>query len=122
MSPPNAFETLQLPATPLRGAVPVWHARVGAERLREVAIGIAAKGGRLAALWGSDERDRGDGFALHLALVVDDATLWLTTSLPADRPDYPDLADIFAAANRMQRAAYDLVGMRSSAADQRPWL
>ena len=30
--------------------------------------------------------------------------LWLTVPLPADRPEYPDLADIFAAANRMQRA------------------
>jgi Ni,Fe-hydrogenase III large subunit/Ni,Fe-hydrogenase III component G len=119
---PGTLDTLGLEPIPLRSAVPAWHARAGVERLREIAIGVAAKGGRLAALWGADERDRGQGFALHLALVVDDTLLWLTVPLPADRPEYPDLADVFAAANRMQRATYDLVGMRSTAADQRPWL
>ena len=122
MGPPSAFESLRLEAAPLRAAVPAWHARAGVERLREIAVGVAAKGGRLAALWGADERDRGEGFALHLALVVDDATLWLAVPLPAERPEYPDLADVFACANRMQRAAYDLVGIRSTAPDQRPWL
>jgi Ni,Fe-hydrogenase III large subunit/Ni,Fe-hydrogenase III component G len=122
MSPPGAFDSLQLQGTPLGGAVAAWHARAAPERLREIAIGVAAKGGRLAALWGADERDRGEGFALHLALAVDHALLWLTVPLPADRPEYPDLADVFASANRMQRAVYDLVGMRSTAADQRAWL
>jgi Ni,Fe-hydrogenase III large subunit/Ni,Fe-hydrogenase III component G len=119
---PGTLETLGLQATPVRGATAAWHARIGAERLREIAIGAAAKGGRLAALWGADERDRGEGFVLNLALVVDDATLWLAVQLPADRPEYPDLADVFPGANRMQRAAYDLVGIRPAAADQRPWL
>jgi len=35
---------------------------------------------------------------------------------------YPDLAPIFPAAGRMQRAAFDLVGIPSDADDQRPWL
>ncbi len=122
MHAPPAFDSLGLQPAPLRAALPAWHARAGVERLREIAVGVAAKGGRLAALWGADERDRGEGFALHLALVVDDATLWLAVPLPAGRPDYPDLADVFACANRMQRAAYDLVGIRSGAADQRQWL
>ncbi|MGE5792480.1 MAG: NADH-quinone oxidoreductase subunit C, partial [Bacteroidota bacterium] len=122
MSPPSAFESLRLEATPLRAALPAWYARAGVERLREIAVGVAAKGGRLAALWGADERERGEGFAVHLALVVDDATLWLAVPLPPERPEYPDLADVFAGANRMQRAAHDLVGIRSTAADQRPWL
>jgi Ni,Fe-hydrogenase III large subunit/Ni,Fe-hydrogenase III component G len=116
------LDSLHLDATPLRAAVPAWHAQAGVERLREIAVGVAAKGGRLAALWGADERDRGAGFVLNLAFVVDDATLWLAVPLPAGRPDYPDLADVFACANRMQRAAYDLVGIRAAAADQRPWL
>ncbi len=38
-------------------------------------------------------------------------------------PEFPDLADIFPAANRMQRAAFDLVGVRAAdAEDQRRWL
>jgi Ni,Fe-hydrogenase III large subunit/Ni,Fe-hydrogenase III component G len=116
------FGALGVAAAPLRSAVPVWHARAEVERLREIAIRASAKGGRLVALWGADERDRDAGFALHLAVVVDDATLWLTVPLPAERPEYPDLSDVFRCANRMQRAVHDLVGIRSAAADQRPWL
>ena len=35
---------------------------------------------------------------------------------------YPGLQTIFPAATRMQRAAYDLTGVRSDDPDQRPWL
>ena len=39
------------------------------------------------------------------------------------RPGYPDLAALFPAAGRMQRAAADLSGVRAvGAADTRPWL
>ena len=42
--------------------------------------------------------------------------------MPDANVHYPDLAPLFPAANRMQRAAYDLVGIHSDADDQRPWL
>ena len=116
------FDNLGLTLAPIRSAVPVWHARAGAERLRELCIAVAAKNGRLIALWGSDERSRAEGFALHLVLAVNASALWLTVTLPDDAPQYPDISDVFFAANRMQRAARDLVGIRSTAADQRPWL
>ena len=38
MSPPGTFESLRLEATPLRAALPAWHARAGVERLREIEI------------------------------------------------------------------------------------
>jgi Ni,Fe-hydrogenase III large subunit/Ni,Fe-hydrogenase III component G len=121
-APPAAFVSLGLRAAPVRSPLPAWHARAEVERLREIALGVAAKGGRLAALWGADQRDRGAGFALELAFVVDDATLWLEVPLAAGRPEYPDLADVFACANRMQRAACDLVGIRATGGDTRQWL
>jgi Ni,Fe-hydrogenase III large subunit/Ni,Fe-hydrogenase III component G len=108
--------------TQLRSAVPAWQARVEAMRLRDICVTAAARGGRLVALWSSDERDRDGGYALHLTLAVDGSMLWLTVPLPADAPQYPDISDVFLCANRMQRAAYDLVGIRSNGPDQRPWL
>ena len=42
-------------------------------------------------------------------------------SLPTSESTYPDLAVVFPAANRMQRAAFDLVGIASESEDQRPW-
>ena len=122
MTPPAALESLGLAATHVRSAVPAWHASADVERLREIAIGVAAKDGRLAALWGSDERDRDAGFALHLTFVIDAAALWLTVPLSANDPEYPDLADVFASAARMQRATFDLLGIRANGADRRAWL
>ena len=51
-----------------------------------------------------------------------DGLTLLEHTLPDADVHYPDLAPIFPAANRMQRAAFDLVGIPSDADDQRPWL
>src|SRR5690349_6986470 len=72
---------------------------------------VKASGGRFVALWGSDERDRGHGFALHVAFGLADGLALVTLPLPAEQPDYPDLAEIFPAANRQQRATADLLGI-----------
>jgi Ni,Fe-hydrogenase III large subunit len=49
--------------------------------------------------------------------------LWLEVPLPREDPRYPGIADIFPCANRMQRAARDLVGIEAQdAADRRKWL
>ncbi len=132
MTPASAFDGLGLDLARLRSAVPAWRARIGADRLREVGIALAARDARLVALWGSDERDRDAGFALHLTVAVDGAMLWLSVPLPEVAPHYPDLSDVFLCAGRMQRATHDLLGIRSSVPDpiandpftndQRPWL
>ena len=80
-----SFDGLRLSPIPLLGAVPAWHARVESGRLPEVCESARAQGGRLAALWGSDERDRGAGFALHLVLANGDGALWLTAELEIGR-------------------------------------
>jgi Ni,Fe-hydrogenase III large subunit/Ni,Fe-hydrogenase III component G len=78
--------------------------------------------GHLVALWASDERDRDRGFAVNVVLQDGDGLVLLEHALPSSESTYPDLAVVFPAANRMQRAAFDLVGIASEADDQRPWL
>jgi Ni,Fe-hydrogenase III large subunit/Ni,Fe-hydrogenase III component G len=105
---------------PLPGAVPAWHASVDGATLRLGAHQAWEKGGRLVALWGADG---GRGLAVHVALAVNEGLLWLTTSLPTQSPEYPELTDLFASAGRMQRAAFDLAGVRARGAeDTRRWL
>ena len=80
------------------------------------------QGAELVALWASDERDRGAGWRVRVALA-DDAGLAVVECTLPDVPDarYGDVSTIFPAAARMQRAAYDLVGVASDADDHRPW-
>jgi Ni,Fe-hydrogenase III large subunit/Ni,Fe-hydrogenase III component G len=105
---------------PLSGAVPVWHASVDGAAWRLTAHQAWERGGRLIALWGADE---GRSLAVHIALGMPEGLLWLSLPLPAQTPEYPDLSDLFPSANRMQRAAFDLVGVRArEAADTRRWL
>jgi Ni,Fe-hydrogenase III large subunit/Ni,Fe-hydrogenase III component G len=80
------------------------------------------QGGQLVALWASDERDRERGFCLRVLLKDAGGLTLLEHTLPGPGARYPDLAPIFPAANRMQRAAFDLVGVECDAEDQRPWL
>src|SRR5215472_5416257 len=80
------------------------------------------QGGQLVALWASDDRDRERGFTLRVLLKDADGLTLLEHSLPDEGARYPDLATIFPAANRMQRAAFDLIGVQCDADDQRPWL
>jgi len=79
---------------------------------------------RLVALWGSDERDRDakHGYALHAAFDLAEGLCCLTLPLSTDAPEFPDLALIFPAAERMQRALRDLCGITAQDGDQRPWL
>jgi Ni,Fe-hydrogenase III large subunit/Ni,Fe-hydrogenase III component G len=127
MAAANPFDGLGLDLAPVRSAVPAWRTRIAADSLRDACIALAARDGRLVALWGSDERDRDGGFALHLTVAVDGVLLWLSVPLPEAAPRYPDLSDVFLSAGRMQRATHDLLGIRATAPDpiandQRPWL
>ena len=111
---------------PSPGAAPVEHLVVPREELHGVCVDHHATGARLAALWGSDERDSGEGFALHVLLATASELIWLETPLTESDATYPDLSDVFAAANRLQRAMFDLMGLRAitvaGPADTRMWL
>ena len=106
----------------LPGEVAVWQARVDADQLLEFAAAAKTGGGRFVSLWGTDERDRGQGYALHVAVAVAEGLALLHLPLPAEKPEYPDLATLFPAADRLQRATADLLGIRAAGGDDRPWL
>ena len=89
--------------------MPVWHGRVDAQQWRTACRQVRDKGGRLVALWGADNSDRAEGYAVHAALTVQSGLLVIT--LPLAGESFPDISDIFPAANRMQRAVYDLFGV-----------
>ncbi len=114
---PLGITTARLPA-----AVPARRAPVSSGQLLNACRLAWERGGALAALWASDERDRGRGYAVNVALRDADGLLVLEYTLPDADAGCPDLAPIFPAANRMQRAAFDLLGVQSDSEDQRPWL
>lgn len=93
------------------------------EQLPALARAIREEGGQLLALWGSDDRHLGRGFGLHSVFLSSQGLVWTQADLPAARPEYPDLAAVFPQADRMQRAACDLLGLRArGAVDDRKWL
>ncbi len=106
----------------LPGAVPVRRATVNGETLRGICTAVHESGGLLHALWGCDERDREGGYLLRVALQDDAGLLLLELPVDAAQPCFPNVADTFPAADRMQRAVHDLLGLRPQEGDTRPWL
>ena len=113
---------LGLSAATLPGAVPAQRVPVSSGQFLAACRLAWEQGGRLAALWASDERDRARGYVVRAALQDDDGLTVLELTLPDADARFPDLTPIFPEANRMQRAAFDLVGVAADADDQRPWL
>jgi Ni,Fe-hydrogenase III large subunit len=80
-------------------------------------------GGKLVALWGSDENERHGCYALHVALVFGDGLLVLTLPVQHNKPAFPDLSDLFPAADRMQRSLTDMLGLHpTGGGNHRKWL
>jgi Ni,Fe-hydrogenase III large subunit/Ni,Fe-hydrogenase III component G len=109
------------------GAAHAWHALCDPGQWRAACDAMAAAGGRLGALWASDERDAQGGFAAHAVLVGYEGLLWLELPVAAPADGYPDLSAAFPCAKRMQRAAFDLVGLpaltpQGYRPDERGWL
>jgi Ni,Fe-hydrogenase III large subunit/Ni,Fe-hydrogenase III component G len=93
---------------------------VSHEEWREVALDVAAAGGRLVSLWASG--DDGTGTVIRAAFLGGQGGLVLTLPIADTDTPYPGIEDLFPAAARMQRAAADLSGVRSNGPDTRPWL
>jgi Ni,Fe-hydrogenase III large subunit/Ni,Fe-hydrogenase III component G len=122
---PITHPNLQLIKLP--GAIPAWSGEITPGDLQPICRIVRDGGGRLVALWGCDARgdmrERGNGYTLHIALVNEAGLICLSVPLPADLPGYPDISQIFPVANRMQRAAYDLLGIYAHEGhDHRKWL
>jgi len=108
--------------TKLPGAIPAWSGEIRSGDLQSICQRVRDGGGRLVALWGSDEREAGNGYALQLALVTEKGLICLSLPLSAAHPGYPDISGIFPAAERMQRAACDLLGIYPEGSNHRKWL
>jgi Ni,Fe-hydrogenase III large subunit/Ni,Fe-hydrogenase III component G len=107
----------------LAGAIPAWSGEIKHDDLLPICQVVQDGGGRLVALWGSDDRHQNKRFALHVALVTEKGLICLHVPLPAEKPAYSDVSSIFPVAGRMQRAAYDLLGIYAHEGhDHRKWL
>jgi Ni,Fe-hydrogenase III large subunit/Ni,Fe-hydrogenase III component G len=114
------LEGLDIEAERLPGAAKASHARVDAAQWITTCQRVREQGGRLIALWGSDERESG-GFTVRAALAARGGLVVL--SLPLAGDSYPDIGALFPAAGRMQRAMHDLLGISAAGADDtRKWL
>jgi Ni,Fe-hydrogenase III large subunit/Ni,Fe-hydrogenase III component G len=111
-----------LQLTPMFSAAPAWQGNIGQEDLQPICRSVRNSGGRLVALWGSDQRASSLGFVLHLVLINETGLICLHLPMPAEQPAYPDISEIFPAAGRMQRATYDMLGIVHDGKDHRQWL
>ena len=116
------LSALGLSAATLPSAVPARRVPASSGQLLAACRVCWEEGGQMLALWLSDERDRDRGFTLRVVLQDSDGLMLLEHTMPDGDVHHPDLSLIFPAANRMQRAAFDLVGIPSDSDDQRPWL
>lgn len=114
------FSHLGLDLRALPGAAAVRVATASVELMMKACGAVREAGGGLVALWGSDDRDRGAGYTLHVALQDDEGLLGLAVALPEAAPEFPDLSRMFSSARRMQRAAFDLLGLRARSAPPAP--
>lgn len=102
---------------PIPGAVPAWHGQCDAGSWLRAAAAIAQRGGRLATLWASDGRDAAQAYAMHAAFATHEGLLWLELPVSEAQLAYPDLSLLYPCAGRMQRAAFDLMGLEARDAD-----
>ena len=109
-------------ATPLPGAPGFRRIVVADADWLRAAQDVASAGGRLIAFWGAERPVSREPFVVRAAFLCEQRGL--VVELPRSDPEepYPGLEALFPAASRMQRATRDLLGLRSTDPDQRPWL
>lgn len=113
---------LDLKLETLPGTVPAVRAQLNDEQLSAVCAAVAEEGGTLLALWGADERDRNGAYLVRAALLRSSGVLITELPVSGQERAYPNLAEYFPAANRMQRAMDDMLGLTARNSDSRPWL
>ena len=110
-------------AKTLPSNLPCRHKRVGALEWHEVAKVVRSAGGRLLTLWGADDRDRDGHFRVYAAYLQTDGVAMVEHKMESGgKLAYPSVTEFFPSALRMERAIFDLLGIRSMEADQRGWL
>ena len=127
-------EFLEHQRSPLPANLPSSRVCVDRRQWLQLATTLHESGARLLTIWGTDDRDRDDYFRMYAAFLAPEGVLVLEHAVEAEKtteatahPTYPSLAAIFPAAQRMQRAVYDLLGVAAeegsaNEADTRGWL
>jgi len=119
----TALPGLNLDARAMAGAAPVSLARVDRSQWARAPRIAREGGGRIVALWGTDNRDRGQGFAVYAAYAVASGLAVLELPVDAEAASYPGIGETFLGAIRMQRTVRDLLGLVATGeSDTRPWL
>jgi len=121
------FDLVESPLQPLPSNVACRFASLSVVEWQRAMEALLAVDAIFLSLWGSDDRDRDGCFSIQAAFLLSDETVVLQHKI-ADvaAPTYPRIAQIFPAAERMERAVYDLLGIASVTddpqQDQRGWL
>ena len=103
--------------------LPCRHKGTGALEWYQVAKEVRSAGGRLLTLWGADDRNRDGHFRVYAAYLQADGVAVVEHAMDSGgKPAYPSVAEFFPSAARMERAIFDLLGIRSMEADHRGWL
>ncbi len=107
---------------PLPSNAAVFGLAADAQRWSWAADELAKAGAGLLALWGSDDRDRDQCLRVRAAYLLPDRVVLIEHAMPAAAAVYPTLTPYFPVADRLQRAVYDLLGIRAEGGDTRSWL
>lgn len=107
---------------PLPSNAAVFGLAADAHQWRSAADELGKGGASLLALWGSDDRDRDQCLRVRAAYLLTDCLVLVEHAMPAEAAAYPSLMPYFPVADRLQRAVYDLLGIRAEGGDSRPWL
>lgn len=94
---------------------------VDAHSWARAAEGLARADAQLLALWAARAASA-EGFLIRAAFLGEGVALMLELPIPRCDVSYPGIEASFPAASRMQRAMYDLWGLRSTDPDGRAWL
>lgn len=110
-------------AKALPSNLPCRHTKAGAVEWRQIAQKVRTDGGRLLSLWGADDRDRDGRYRVYAAYLKADGVAVIEHEMEnGARPVYPGLHEFFPSALRMERAVFDLLGIKSMEPDHRGWL
>jgi len=103
--------------------LPCRRKRVGAIEWRQIAKLVRSAGGRLLTLWGTDDRDRDGRLRVYATYLQADGIAVVEHEMEGGtKPAYPSLREFFPSALRMERAIFDLLGIKSMEPDHRGWL
>ncbi len=110
-------------AKALPSNLPCRHNKAGAVGWRQIAQTVRTAGGRLLTLWGADDRDRDGLYRVYVAYLQTDGITVVEHKMDGGaNPTYPSLREFFPSAVRMERAIFDLFGVKSMEPDHRGWL